>query len=141
MSDPTPCRILITGSRTWAEYGIVAANLQWALDRRPNLLVVTGGCPTGADAIAEDWADRHDVSKEVHPALWDKHGRRAGFVRNAEMVNAGADLCWAFILNESQGATMCADLATKAGIPTRLIRRSAPEPLPAGWSKTPPRSR
>ena len=73
--------------------------------------------------MAGQWAGVQFLQEEVHPADWDKHGKRAGFVRNAEMVALGADICVAFIKNNSKGATMCADFAEKSGILTLRVYR------------------
>lgn len=113
-------RILITGSRTWEDTDAILE----ALDEHGGdyAVVVSGHCPKGADAIAEACAHELGMDVEEHPADWKTHGRRAGFVRNAEMVNLGADLCLAFIRDNSKGASMTADLAQKAGIPTIIYR-------------------
>jgi hypothetical protein len=92
------------------------------------LTIVHGDCPTGADSIAQDWAlfphGFADVTvlNEPHPAQWAKYGKPAGFVRNAEMVSLGADICLAFIKNNSRGATHCSLKAQEAGIPTEVYR-------------------
>lgn len=115
-------RILVTGSRGWDDEATILHALAMARPlgaQAPTL--VSGACPTGADAIAERLAEGLGWKIERHPADWQKHGRRAGFVRNAEMVALGADLCLAFIRNDSKGASMTARLAEKAGIPTRRI--------------------
>lgn len=109
-------RILITGSRTWDRPSVI----HYALDEaaEPGDILVSGACPTGADAIAEAyWEGKGPI--ERHPADWATHGKRAGFIRNAEMVYAGADVCLAFIRDESKGATMTADYAERYDIPTR----------------------
>ena len=120
-------RILITGSRTWTDEETIAdALFGWAkygttpghLNFCRGITVVSGACPKGADAIAERIAESAGMNIERHPADWNKHGKRAGFVRNAEMVALGADVCLAFIKDGSKGATMTADLAERAGIRT-----------------------
>lgn len=82
------------------------------------MTLVHGGCPKGADQIAEEVAFELGWNVEKRPAQWDALGKSAGFVRNKQMVEAGAHVCLAFIDNESKGATHCASLARVAGIPT-----------------------
>lgn len=124
-------RILVTGSRDWTDWLTVAFALfdeaiKSSLVVYDPVTVVHGACPTGADEIADDVAtellpfmETVPILVERHPADWEQHGKRAGFLRNAEMVNLGADVCLAFIRNGSKGASMTADLAEKAGVPTR----------------------
>lgn len=118
-------RILITGSRDWTNVDGIAFVLQqaWINAGQPDdAVLVSGSCRTGADAIAEEIWDRQGFAIESHPADWHTDGKRAGFVRNAHMVSLGADMCFAFIKNNSKGATMTAELAQKAGIPTQIFR-------------------
>jgi len=131
-------RILITGSRTWTDADTIAKVLHRELlklelhpkyrdwickvpagngNARPHVVLVSGACPKGADVLCEEAALMMGWVVESHPADWSRFGKRAGYVRNAEMVSLGADLCIAFIKDNSKGATMCADLAEKAGIP------------------------
>lgn len=112
-------RILVTGSRDWIDTDTICNVVGGYCRDFPGATLVTGACPTGADAIAETVAETYGATVERHPAQWDVYGKPAGFVRNAEMVNLGADICLAFIKNGSKGATMTADLAEQAGIPTK----------------------
>lgn len=114
-------RILITGSRTWHDEGQIIDALLGATAGVPfgDITLVSGACPQGADRLCEKVAEALGMKVERHPADWSRHGKRAGFVRNAEMVALGADICLAFIKDGSKGATMTADLAERAGIKTR----------------------
>ena len=85
----------------------------------------------GADWLADRLAGIRGIWAERHPADWDAHGKAAGFRRNAEMVALGADTCLFFAMpctdsrcarprpHDSHGASHCAGLAAKAGIPVR----------------------
>lgn len=117
-------RILVTGSRDWDDEGTIRLALAQITMLHGHEHVVVHGGARGADTIAGAVADAWTggMTTETHPADWNQYGKRAGFVRNAEMVNAGADVCLAFIRNNSRGATMCAQLAEKAGIPVRYYR-------------------
>lgn len=141
-------RILVTGSRDWddrlAIYRALNAiceefGLNYPPDEYGNTMpdpsrftLVHGHCPTGADHWADEWCIGNNFLAERHAADWSR-GRRAGPERNGVMVTTldADDLCVAFIGNctsprcnlpgdhPSHGATGCASLAEKAGIPTR----------------------
>lgn len=108
-------RILITGSRTWDDVdAIVSALIPHATT---DAILISGGCPSGADAIAERVWRSWGLQVEIHPANW-RLGRNAGKIRNQEMVDLGADVCLAFRRAYSGGTTHCGNAATMAGIET-----------------------
>ena len=129
-------RVLVTGSRTWDRPDIIYLALNeclanvWRRGGYRNLIIVHGACPKGADLMAGQWVRFWPpipfspaltmVKEERHPADWKQHGNQAaGFIRNQEMVDAGASVCLAFIKAKSKGATHCAAAAEKAGIDTK----------------------
>jgi hypothetical protein len=124
-------RVLVTGSRTWDDPEAVVFELAGLSLQHAPIVVIHGKARDGADRFAHLAAQALAVREEPHPADWAKHNRRAGMIRNAEMVKAGADVCLAFIMpcrlascdrgdpHGTHGATHCADLAEKAGIETR----------------------
>lgn len=125
-ASETSVRVLVTGSRDWddKETLIEAFKVWWLQAEEPaNPILVSGACPTGADAYAEELWDRFGWPVERHPAQWSTYGLPAGPRRNREMVEAGADICLAFIRNHSKGATGCSTLAVSAGIPVRTYRQ------------------
>lgn len=116
-------RVLITGSRDWDDEQVIEKALQRLGDRLGQFTLVHGTA-RGVDSMAAAAHRRLRLGPvEGHPAQWQEHGKRAGYVRNAYMVSLGASACLAFIKNDSRGANMCADLAEKAGIPTYRVRR------------------
>jgi hypothetical protein len=96
--------------------------------------VVHGGCPEGADHMAGVLASRTGLLVEVHEANWRAHGKAAGSLRNQEMVDAGANICLAFIMpckksgcrapqpHDSHGTADCVKRARASGITVREYR-------------------
>lgn len=127
-------RVIVTGSRDWVRASSVNTALDSVLRKYGRVTLVQGLCPTGADALAHRWVTMRSrtglVSEVGFPANWDKHGRRAGFMRNEEMVQAGAEMVLAFALpcrrktqwcppgvHASHGTADCVLRARKAKIP------------------------
>lgn len=122
----THVRVLVTGSRDWWDQDKVWSAL-WNVYQdyeAYTMTVVHGGCPTGADDFAEQWAGYHapEVTSEIHEAEWDEHGKAAGPIRNREMVQLGADIVLAFPLGESRGTRNTMQLAEGHGLYVREIK-------------------
>lgn len=113
-------RVLVTGSRTWEDADTIYWTFRnwWEEAGRPQKpILVSGHCPRGADALAEYIWQRNGWPVELHPADWNRHGKSAGFVRNEQMVLSKPDILFAFIHNNSKGATHTLRLARSHGIP------------------------
>lgn len=124
-------RVLVCGSRTFNDpefvndllYGLCA---RWVHEVE-NFGIIEGGA-RGADRLAAEFAELHGLgdAHEQYPANWGKHGKRAGFIRNQEMIDTEPDLVLAFIdkpLEDSRGTQDTVLRAKRAGIETYVIRR------------------
>lgn len=120
-------RILITGSRNWADEKVIEEAIStYTLGRLiKKVVVVHGDCPTGADAMADKIAKQMGFRVEVYPADWNKHGRAAGPIRNQQMVDLGADICLAFVNPESRGTKHCMQRAKAGGIEVKEYHSNA----------------
>lgn len=116
-----PRRILVTGGRDWEDYETVKNVLSNHVNNINGDIVVIGGCPTGADAMAELVCMTYDINMEKYSAQWDEHGRAAGPIRNQLMVDKGADVCLVFDTG-GRGTRDCHRRAKMAGIPTYVYR-------------------
>lgn len=118
-------RIIYTGDRHWSDPHTVYSVLTGLQEQFPGHTVVHGAAK-GADRHVNTIAKRLGLPIEPHPADWNAYGRRAGYVRNAEMAKLGAGLVVGFKADIDTtlltgGTEMMIRLALKAGIPAVLF--------------------
>ena len=113
-------RVLVCGGRTFglnlSESSFINNTLDELLLRRaiqePH--IITGGA-RGVDTIANDWARHRGLSYVIYLADWNKYGKRAGYIRNKQMLDEGKpDLVVAF--PGGNGTAMMVDISKKAGV-------------------------
>lgn len=76
----------------------------------------------GADTLAKEYAIRRGISVSAFPALWGKHGKSAGPIRNNQMLTEGKpELVIAFRGPNSRGTQNMIDQAKKAGVETVVV--------------------
>lgn len=121
-------RVLVTGSGSTApaDDALVHRTLSRvcgpALASGRPIVIIEGECPYGGvDRTAREWASITPRARvEPYPAQWHRHGRKAGPIRNQEMVDSGAEICLAFPSPSSKGTWDCLKRAALAGIPGRV---------------------
>lgn len=80
---------------------------------------IINGDARGADRLSSVWAESNNIPIRKFPADWDLHGKRAGPIRNSQMLREGTpDLVIAFLFPNSRGTRHMIDIAQKAGIIT-----------------------
>lgn len=86
-------KTIIAGSRSFNCY----LTLLDAIRQFPfEIIEVISGTANGADRLGEQWAEEHNIPITRFPADWAKYGKRAGYVRNEQMVKCadGALILW-----------------------------------------------
>ena len=117
--------IMVTGSRDWVSDSTIRQALFNAfveLGADNETVLISGGCPSGADHIAEKiWVEEMGLVSHRFPALWQEHGKAAGPIRNQQMVNASPNIVLAFPMGESKGTRGTIRMAEKAGLDVRIF--------------------
>ena len=81
---PAGLRTIIAGSRGINDYEVVERAIY---DSGFDIAEVLSGCARGVDRLGEIWAQHANVPVRRFPADWNAYGRRAGYIRNAEMAS------------------------------------------------------
>lgn len=121
-------KILITGSRDWQNEEIIFQAIKDETDSarvreiaEPHFIIIHGDCPTGADRFAEAIAHAQGYEVQAYPADWEKYGRRAGMIRNKEMLDLEPDIVLGFPLKQSKGTIGCLNEAMRRQIPIKVF--------------------
>jgi hypothetical protein len=112
-------RILVCGGRDYADARSLNATLDTLHAERPVTELIHGAA-RGADRLAAAWAETRRIPALAFPADWERHGKSAGFLRNADMLRQGRPgVVLAF--PGGRGTAHMVKLARKAGVPVREI--------------------
>jgi hypothetical protein len=100
---PDTYRVLCTGSRRWTDVARIGQEIEIMARtiraQNGSPLFVHGACPDGADLLVEKYCRTiGNYATERHPADWKAFPKLAGYKRNQDMVNLGADYCLAFCM-------------------------------------------
>lgn len=120
--------LAIIGSRTITDYSILQqAMIDWfdfsyvgshPVGRRVTE-IISGGA-RGADALAARWARDHNVKLTEYIPDWDRYGKRAGFIRNEDIIKA-ADVVLGLWDGISRGTANSLGIAKRLKKPTIII--------------------
>lgn len=120
---------IVAGGRDFNDKRLFADTLDRLLCSRDHefgmpdhpLRIIHGGCKTGADHMANEWAIAHWCDFRVYKAAWEEHGKAAGPIRNQQMAQDGDELI-AFWDGKSRGTKDMIKKATRAGLTVHVIR-------------------
>lgn len=112
-------RIVISGSRAYPNKEQVLSWLERNVSPFMNDTVVVGGA-RGVDTWAQEWAEDCGVPVDVFPADWTGLGKKAGYVRNVEMIDTAHKVV-AFWDGESPGTRHAIDIALAKRKPLEVV--------------------
>lgn len=92
-------KVIIAGSRTITDYKEVELAIK---ESGFDITEIISGCAKGVDTLGEIFAINNNIKLTKFPAYWEKYGKAAGFIRNAEMAKYG-EMLIAIYVGESKG--------------------------------------
>ncbi len=112
---PAGPKIAFTGGADFNDHRLIWDRLDKVHAKHPDMVLMHGGSPKGAERIAARWADHRKVPQIAFKPDWTKHAKAAPFKRNDQMLDVlpiGVMLFPGNGIQENMG-----DKARKLGIP------------------------
>ena len=85
---PAGPKIAFTGGLDFNDVSRIWERLDKALAKHPDMVLLHGGSPRGAERIASCWADNRKVPQIAFRPDWARHAKAAPFKRNDQMLEA-----------------------------------------------------
>jgi hypothetical protein len=85
---PSGPKVALTGGLDFNDYHLIWAKLDQVHAKHPDMVLLHGGSPKGAELIGAKWADARKVPQIAFRPDWTKHGKAAPFKRNDAMLDA-----------------------------------------------------
>jgi hypothetical protein len=111
-------KIAIIGSRDFYNYKLIIKTLE---PYKSKISLIVSGAAKGADSLGEKWAIDNKIQTLIFPADWEKHGKRAGFIRNEDIIK-NCDGVIAFWNGISKGTAHSLSLAEKYNKPVKIVK-------------------
>jgi len=83
---PAGPKIAVTGGLGFNDHRLIWDRLDKAHAKHPDMVLLHGGSPKGAELIAAKWASNRKVSQIAFRPDWTKHAKAAPFKRNDAML-------------------------------------------------------
>jgi hypothetical protein len=83
---PPGPKIAVTGGLDFNEHQLIWAKLDRVHAKHPDMVLLHGGSPKGAERIAAAWADNRKVAQIAFRPDWAKHAKAAPFKRNDALL-------------------------------------------------------
>ncbi len=84
---PAGPNIAFTGGLDFNDHRLIWTKLDQVYAKHPDMVLMHGKSPKGAEKIAARWADHRNVPQIGFAPDWTKHGRAAPFKRNDQMLD------------------------------------------------------
>ena len=83
---PPGPKIVVTGGLDFNDHRLIWAKLDQVHEKHPDMVLIHGKSPKGAEKIASLWAKNRNVPQIGFGPDWTKHGRAAPFKRNDDIL-------------------------------------------------------
>lgn len=120
---PAGPKVALTGGADFNDHRLIWARLDQVHAKHPDMVLLHGGSPKGAELIASRWADHRKVPQIAFRPDWTRHGKAAPFKRNDALLDV---LPVGVLVFPGTGIQEnLADKARKLGIPVMKIECGA----------------